>query len=230
MRYYGGREISEEDLERAFLVGMSPHERRRLKRKKGSSFKHAKGSSIPDLEQETSTSSATTPIMLDTSAVNISNGLDAKEECEFSMVKDVDMDHTSSYSDLGTDGKAPTIVEKSLTSGRCGLSDANKVSSVNGGDDCENRSPQNRQVDYFCTKNHGISHPKHKSKLSLLGHGPHGKQVVDYLLETDGDEGIRQFCQRWRQVFVEAIHPRFLPSGWDIMHRYSNHDDICSGN
>lgn len=33
--YYGGRDISEEDLEKALLIGMSPHERRKLERKKG---------------------------------------------------------------------------------------------------------------------------------------------------------------------------------------------------
>ncbi|PON68721.1 Ribonuclease D [Parasponia andersonii] len=200
MRYYGGREISEEDLERALLVGMSPHERRRLERKKGFSFKHAKGSSLPDLEQENRTSSMTTPIMVETSAANISNGSDTIEECEFFMGKDVDIDHTSSYSDSGIDGKAPD------------------VSSANGVDYFVNRSSPNGQVDYCSTKNDGIAHPKHKSKLSLLGHGPHGKQVVDSLLKKDGDEGIRQFCQRWRQVFVEAVHPRFLPACWDIMH------------
>lgn len=63
--------------------------------------------------------------------------------------------------------------------------------------------------------------PKFNSKLSLLGHGPHGKLVVDHLLREYGEDGIRQFCQRWRQVFVAAIQPRFLPAGWDVNHRYT---------
>lgn len=63
--------------------------------------------------------------------------------------------------------------------------------------------------------------PKFNPKLSLLGHGPHGKQVVDHLLAEYGEDGIRQFCQRWRQVFVAAIQPRFLPAGWDVNHRYT---------
>lgn len=62
---------------------------------------------------------------------------------------------------------------------------------------------------------------KHNSKLSLLGHGPHGKQVVDHLLKEYGEDGIREFCQRWRQVFVDALKPRFLPAGWDVKHRYA---------
>lgn len=39
--YYGGRDISEEDLERALLIGLSPHERRKLERKKGVPFKYS---------------------------------------------------------------------------------------------------------------------------------------------------------------------------------------------
>lgn len=39
--YYGGRDISEEDMERALLIGLSPHERRKLERKKGVSLNHS---------------------------------------------------------------------------------------------------------------------------------------------------------------------------------------------
>lgn len=52
MKYYGRREISEEDLERALLVGMSPHERRRLQKKKGLAFKHSPQSVFPDAEHQ----------------------------------------------------------------------------------------------------------------------------------------------------------------------------------
>ena len=57
------------------------------------------------------------------------------------------------------------------------------------------------------------------NKESLLGHGPHGKQVVDIIIEKEGDEGIRQFCQLWRAVFVDALQPAYLPPGWDVTHR-----------
>lgn len=50
MQYYGGREISREDLERALLVGMSPHERRRFE-KRGLSLKRSTGNVVPDKEQ-----------------------------------------------------------------------------------------------------------------------------------------------------------------------------------
>ncbi|KAF5948547.1 hypothetical protein HYC85_014504 [Camellia sinensis] len=59
MKYYGGREISEEDLERALLVGMTPHERRRLVKKRGSAYKKSTKSVIPE-EQESCDSLAST--------------------------------------------------------------------------------------------------------------------------------------------------------------------------
>lgn len=52
MRYYGRREISEEDLERALLVGMSPHERRRLQKKRGIALKHSAQSIFPNAEHQ----------------------------------------------------------------------------------------------------------------------------------------------------------------------------------
>ncbi|KAL7594019.1 hypothetical protein Lser_V15G34725 [Lactuca serriola] len=125
-KYYGGREISEEDLENALLVGMSPHEKRRLHKKKGLSLNR--------------------------------NSLSCKKDEGKNDLEDVDPNPNGSV---------------------------------------------------FATCS---------SKLSLLGHGPHGKQVVDFLLKEHGEDGVREFCQRWRQVFVEAIHPRFLPGGWDVTH------------
>ncbi|XP_076956320.1 protein RRP6-like 3 [Bidens hawaiensis] len=144
-KYYGGRDISDEDLENALLVGMSPHEKRRLHKKKGISFNN-------------------------TSPNNIVSDKDIKGNNEV---------HESE------NGSNPDI------------------------------------TDHF--EQNGLGYPSSdgtvcSSKLSLLGHGPHGKQVVDYLLKNHGEVGIQEFCQRWRQVFVESINPRFLPGGWDVTH------------
>jgi cation-transporting P-type ATPase D len=57
-------------------------------------------------------------------------------------------------------------------------------------------------------------------RISLLGHGPHGKKVVEMILQEEGEHGIVRFCQRWRAVFVESLKPTHLPHGWDILHRY----------
>ena len=59
-------------------------------------------------------------------------------------------------------------------------------------------------------------------RISLLGHGPHGKKVVEMILQEEGEYGIARFCQRWRAVFVESLKPTHLPHGWDILHRFGS--------
>ncbi|KAJ4891472.1 Uncharacterized protein Rs2_31220 [Raphanus sativus] len=51
------------------------------------------------------------------------------------------------------------------------------------------------------TKCNGNTSQQQNSKLPLLGHGPHGKQVVEYLLREHGEDGARDFCQRWIHNF-----------------------------
>ncbi|CAI5482882.1 unnamed protein product, partial [Closterium sp. Yama58-4] len=46
----------------------------------------------------------------------------------------------------------------------------------------------------------------------------HGTKVVALLLAGGGEAGIREFTQQWREVFVAALQPRFLPPGWDVQH------------
>lgn len=47
----------------------------------------------------------------------------------------------------------------------------------------------------------------------------HGEAVVTALLAEEG--GIKKFERRWRQHFVDAMRPRFLPAGWSVNHRCS---------
>ncbi|XP_008230060.1 PREDICTED: protein RRP6-like 3 isoform X1 [Prunus mume] len=225
MRYYGGRQISEEDLESALLVGMSPHERRRFEKKKGLFFRKSRGRVPSDAEQEknTVTMSACASVKvsevdtLHESCTSTAEAFTGKEDRDIIIVKDaVGLGSNSLNSYLGSDDKASDVVQN-MDSDISGVSDTQFVSVVNADGDCES-SAQNGSVDVYYARDDAISQPKHRSKMSLLGHGPHGKQVVEHLLKEYGEDGIRQFCQRWRQVFVEAVHPRFLPSGWDITH------------
>ncbi|XP_038887745.1 protein RRP6-like 3 [Benincasa hispida] len=163
MRYYGRREISEEDLEKALLVGMSPHEKRRLQKKKGLALKHSAQSVFPAAEHQNGGCNIDTSTVVN-SSVDVKNHMNA---------------------DSGS------VSETCLPGGEVSFSDDGYAKTVQ---------------------------PKFNPKLSLLGHGPHGKLVVDHLLREYGEDGIRQFCQRWRQVFVAAIQPRFLPAGWDVNH------------
>ncbi|XP_071726113.1 protein RRP6-like 3 isoform X2 [Rutidosis leptorrhynchoides] len=162
-KYYGGRDISEEDLENALLVGMSPHERRRLRKKRGMSL-------------------------------NSRNLVSDKEFDSPDKALTTDMEDGSEFNNNETETENTSILDPDV------VGSSAKQNGYIG-------PSGNEGVFATCS-----------SKLSLLGHGPHGKQVVDFLLKEHGEDGIREFCQRWRQVFVEAIHPRFLPAGWDVTH------------
>ncbi|PIA57855.1 hypothetical protein AQUCO_00500048v1 [Aquilegia coerulea] len=183
MKFYGGRNITEEDLEKALLVGMSPHERRRLKKKRGLSFGHS-----PDDEaNENSADNVSNSTLADTLGYDLTSGSHPAREGKHDKQEDqllaVELD----------------------------------TSTRDTSEDLESRmSSIDRSDSSYCN---GTVSPKYNKKLSLLGHGPHGKEVVDHILKEDGEDGIREFCQTWRQVFVEAVNPRFLPSGWDVMHR-----------
>ncbi len=56
------------------------------------------------------------------------------------------------------------------------------------------------------------------------GHAWHGRQVVAAALAEGGSDSLLVLIQRFRQSFTDALHPKFLPSAWHIMHRYS----VCS--
>ncbi|KAM1324382.1 hypothetical protein PS2_045156 [Malus domestica] len=218
MRYYGGRQISEEDLENALLVGMSPNERRQFEKKKGLSLKHSKGIIQPDAEQERTTITMYTSAIVNASEVDPlldsctteAEAYTGTENGDAFMLKDAD---------LGTEEEAFAVVEKNMNSDISGVAHSQFISVVNAdGDGDGERDTPNGSVDFSHAGYGATSHRKRRSKMSLLGHGPHGKQVVDHLLKEYGEDGVSQFCQRWRQVFVESLHPRFLPAGWDITH------------
>ncbi|TMW93546.1 hypothetical protein EJD97_011517 [Solanum chilense] len=204
--YYGGREVSDEDLERALLIGISTNRRKRFEKKRMLACKDSNRSTTSDDKLDNKQAKGASPP--EEISDNSSNN---EENANVLPIEDM----TTSDSHFGVnDGssivhtnavplereslvKQDDILSESYVEARCDVSNgtANSIDNINA----------------------SIS-SKRDSKLSLLGHGPHGKQVVNHLLEENGEEGIREFCQRWRQVFVEAVHPRFLPAGWDIMH------------
>nr|CAB3458084.1 unnamed protein product [Digitaria exilis] len=213
--YYGGRDVTPEDLEMALLVGMSPHERRRLEKKKGYSFKFQAQniitkSSSNTISENSGHGSENNHAL---SEQFPENGTESKGQQEF--------DETQSLSQLE---------DLALSQGSLSLPvstedttfDHDIVTHDTDAGQLENgvHSPANGHLDKdpsICNNsNQAIS--KNAEKISLLGHGHHGKQVVELLLSNGGEEAINQFCQKWRQIFVEAVHPRYLPSGWNINH------------
>lgn len=208
MTYYGGREISDEDLEKALVVGMSPHERRRFEKKRGYTFKHLTKSNNP-IDAEESNIGDKPPV----SVQNPSNGEDEDSLLTDMKVASEEQDYvdilTAEDAELSTQHQSPNIRESSAA----GCADTDDAASDIRSISVSHNEASNPLEDKDTSQ-------KRESKMSLLGHGPHGKQVVEYLLKEHGDDGIREFCQRWRHVFVEALHPRFLPAGWDVKHRY----------
>ncbi|KFK31126.1 hypothetical protein AALP_AA6G071200 [Arabis alpina] len=173
--YYGGRDISEEDLEKALLIGLSPHERRKLERKKGVSLKHSVEVSHMDKQENNNNDTDANSLvsLVEEQGVEVPAGSEKDVNAESNMVADDSSNGTS-----GGDG----------------------VTELND------------------TQCNGNTLHQQNSKLSLLGHGPHGKQIVEHLLKEYGEDGVRDFCQRWRQVFVDTVHPRHLPGGWNVSH------------
>ncbi|XP_074290056.1 protein RRP6-like 3 [Silene latifolia] len=214
--YYGGREITSEDLENALLVGMSARGRRKFQKKKGAARKKSPVAIFLDQVQEDTKEDTAASINIDLEESNrLNKSLNIEDEASYRHLSDkseADVSSLSQSSELENSenvsavGATPVAVagSESLEIEDVTLSDAgNTLETDERG---SNIGPLN------------LYSKKGRSKASLLGHGPHGKEVVDYLLKKYGDDGVQQFCQRWRRVFVDALHPRYLPAGWDVKH------------
>ncbi|KAG2274827.1 hypothetical protein Bca52824_057382 [Brassica carinata] len=42
------------------------------------------------------------------------------------------------------------------------------------------------------------------------------KQIIDNLLKNSGEDGVKRFCEEWKQQFVNDLHPTNLPSEWGM--------------
>ncbi|KAL9243753.1 hypothetical protein vseg_017604 [Gypsophila vaccaria] len=195
--YYGGREVTSQDLENALLVGMSPRGRRKFEKKKGAPHKQSPLTDCLDQIQENNKHDTPAPISVHPEESTRSGGsLNIEDETSCS--------HSINKSEV--DDVVPV--------------------AVSPGDISENKDVNLSEAENIVESDEGITKTdppntnskRGRSKVSLLGHGPHGKEVVEYLLKKFGDDGVQQFCQRWRRVFVDAVNPRYLPAGWDVKH------------
>ncbi|XP_064962122.1 protein RRP6-like 3 isoform X3 [Musa acuminata AAA Group] len=214
--YFGRQEISAEDLEAALLVGMSPHERRRFEKKRGLSFRHNEQNII--YKNDTSSVAQTA----EDNDKNNGSMYVAEGSSEYKF-KDTDSRRRSLSNSSMIDTSSALLLNNNTTVAnsiqildRVQELEQENVSSMNEGNKNENPSDGARRN--LIPSMSEVASSGTTKKVSLLGHGPHGKHVVEHLLCKYGEDGIQQFCQRWRKVFVDAIHPRFLPYGWDIMH------------
>lgn len=223
--YYGGRDVTPEDLEMALLVGMSPNERRRHSKKNGFSYR----SQAQNVIRKSNSNG-----IVENNEHDPENGYAeqfSKNGVENNSHPDIDEnnnqlgidEHTSQPGSGGNKIHGPTLSKESTIypprmanpiSDSSMEADTVQQASLGG-------NPANGDLDRDpCgSNNSNQAIPQNgDKKISLLGHGHHGKQVVELLLSNGGEEAINQFSQRWRQVFVASLHPRYLPSGWNIKH------------
>ncbi|KAM0838111.1 hypothetical protein ACQ4PT_061188 [Festuca glaucescens] len=207
--YYGGRDVTPEDLERALLVGMSPHELRRLEKKKG---------------HPQSFTAQTQNIIRNSSNKTILEDIGHDLENSHALPEQDSDDGQQDTDGIGCDGQPEDL---SVSQGSASLlvsmddSTSDPKTETLGTDGMQlssNGTHGNGHLDEDSTSTDSSISKHAEKKISLLGHGHHGKQVVELLLAKGGEEAVNQFCQRWRHVFVEAVHPRYLPSGWNINH------------
>ncbi|KAF7015519.1 hypothetical protein CFC21_029346 [Triticum aestivum] len=219
--YYGGRDVTSEDLEMALLVGMSPNERRRLEKKKG--YPHSFRAQTENIIRKSSNK-----------AILEDMGDDSKNRHTLSEQVSEDGNGSSGQQDADGTGCNSQAEDLTVSQRSASLSVSMDDSTCDPnteklGSDGMQRSSSGTQAnghldeDPVSSDNSSQAISKNADKkISLLGHGHHGKQVVELLLANGGEEAVHQFCQRWRHVFVEAVHPRYLPSGWNIKHRASS--------
>ncbi|WVZ66081.1 hypothetical protein U9M48_015355 [Paspalum notatum var. saurae] len=207
--YYGGRDVTPEDLEMALLVGMSPHERRRLEKKKGYSFRAQaqniiRKSSSNTISENSGHESKSSHALTENTSQQEFDETERQNQLEDLTLSQESSSLAVSMEDTTSDHDTETLETNTQqqASDVCIL--------ANGHLDME---PS------ICDNSSQAISKNAEKKISLLGHGHHGKQVVELLLSNGGEEAVNHFCQRWRQVFVEAVHPRYLPSGWNINHR-----------
>ncbi|MCO5599117.1 hypothetical protein L7F22_053217 [Adiantum nelumboides] len=202
--FYGGRTVSQEDITAAALVGRGLRDSSRRQRRKSAIAKRTflsvedAGDSI-DMKEEDKNSSQLT------SMHNLSP--------ENGVLQDLE-DTTLSSDNLVWN---ETVIVKD--SGR--IIPDNGTRAVAGDNDEEqdllnkvgNEGDDATQAEELTSLTNG-----QKQRVSLLGHGPHGKKVVQMIMESEGEDGIHRFCQMWRSVFVDAVKPTHLPAGWNILH------------
>lgn len=198
--YYGGRDIGPEDLTAALLVGVGPREHRRLMRKK-SHWQNSRSSEAKEKQCNTTNAEMQevgTPL-------DIPNAGDPDAE---------DVNNISA--NPGEDEMSPGGEEKYGDDDEGNYQQVNTI-GTDGGDNTKGVSATSISNERSGLSSNNTHRSMHRE--SLLGHGPHGRQVVDMLIAKSGDDGIRHFCQIWRAVFVDALQPAYLPPGWDVSHR-----------
>ena len=205
------RWLSQEELEQGLLAGLAPRQKRRMLRQLAAEKDEA-------VKAEDSTQ---TPVDDD---LHLS---DTQEDTRADDVSDqmAAAQHGSSASDL-------YAMQHDTTSNTCDMVQHNGQSAqtLDGDDRCQSvpqadsthSSDDHRagtSIQQLSRQRQGGSRPG-VSDEDTNGHAWHGRQVVAAAMAEGGSDALLILIQRFRQSFTDALHPKFLPSAWNIMNRY----------
>lgn len=198
--YYGGRDVTSEDLEMALLVGMNPNERRRLEKKKG--YPHSFRAQTENIIRKSSNKAILEDMGDDSKNRHTLSEQVSEDGNRSSGQQDADGTGCNSQAEDLTVSQRSASLSVSMDDSTCdpnteklgsdGMQRSSSGTQANGHLDDDPASSDN--------SSQAISKNADK-KISLLGHGHHGKQVVELLLANGGEEAVHQFCQRWRACF-----------------------------
>lgn len=203
------RWLSQEELEAGLLAGLAPRQKRRMLRQLAAEKDEAgkaEDSSQPPADDDLS---------------------EAQEESR----ADDEPDQTAA-AQHGSSASDSHVVQHDTTSNGCDMVQHNDQSAQALDEDERHQSvPQadsiqssddhhaGPSIQQLSRQRQGVSRPG-VSDEDTNGHAWHGRQVVAAALADGGSDALLVLIKRFRQSFTDALHPKFLPSAWHIMHRY----------
>ncbi len=116
----------------------------------------------------------------------------------------------------------PTSPVATATSPSKPLSKGVRNRALQGSD----RAIPSRRARWTAANGHAALSDMNKLSADSASHMLHGKLVVAAAQEKAGLEGLSQLATRFRQAFVEALHPGFLPPAWEVDHTYANSSSL----
>ena len=213
--------LSQAELEQGLLAGLAPRQKRRMLRQLAA--EHA--GKANDSSQSPADGDSAQP--------------NSQEEDSTSAGRD----QTASAQDIGSLPGSDTAQHPGRLQGSNVVQRDNQAAAISDEDEVADTSTDQHQhhanvqkgsgeqaagtsIQQLSRQRQGVS-SQGVSDEDTNGHAWHGRQVVAAALADGGSDSLLVLIQRFRQSFTDALHPKFLPSAWHIMHRYSVYSLVC---
>lgn len=213
--------LSQVELEQGLLVGLAPRQKRRMLRQLAAE----QAGKANDSSQDPADDDSAQP--------------NSQEEGSTKA----GLDQTASAQDIGSLPGSDTAQHSSRLQGSDAVQCDNQAAAMSDEDELADTSTdESNQHQQHANSRQGSDEQDAGTSIQQLsrqrqgvssqgvsdedtnGHAWHGRQVVAAALAEGGSDSLLVLIQRFRQSFTDALHPKFLPSAWHIMHRYS----VCS--